>query len=174
MKWKMEHCGDEAAKRRSDRGLKATVAVPFVPASLRRSVVSSLRIPAKRRGAAIIEAALVLGILLSLSFGAAEAGYYLWIKHGMEGAAREGVRAAITANATNTDVDNAIYGATDAIGLPRTAITPVLTPANVQDAPEGTAVKVQVQCNWKAVGIHPLNLFGDTVGGTAVMRKEGT
>jgi Flp pilus assembly protein TadG len=170
MNWKTKMYGDEATKGRSDEGPKATAVMP----SLRRSALSSLRIASKRRGAAIIEAALVMSILFYLSFGAAETGYYLWIKHGMEGAAREGARAAITANATNADVDSAVYGATDAIGLPRSAITPVITPGNVQDAPEGTAIKVQVQCDWKAVGIHPMNLFGDTVAGTAVMRKEGT
>ncbi len=136
----------------------------------------------RRRGAAIIEAALVMLILFYMSFGAAEAGYYLWIKHGMEGAAREGARAAITANARQQDVIDAIYGATDAIGLPRNEITYKITLGStsggaigdVSQVAQGKGICVQVICNWKDVGIHPMNLFGDTATGTAVMRKEGS
>ena len=45
-----------------------------------------------RRGGAILEAALVLPILLALSFGMVEYGYYFFVKHTLQGAARDGAR----------------------------------------------------------------------------------
>jgi Flp pilus assembly protein TadG len=144
---------------------------------------SSLRpFSAKRRGAAILETALVMVILIYMSFGAAETGYFLWVKHSMEGAAREGARAAITANATQQDVTDAIYQATDAVGIARKDISYSITVGSaagaavgdVSTVPEGTGICVQVICNWKDVGIHPMNFFGDTATGAAVMRKEGS
>ena len=61
-----------------------------------------------RRGNAIIEAALVVPILLSLAFGTVEFGYYFFVRNNLQGAAREGARAAILASATNTDVTSAV------------------------------------------------------------------
>ena len=55
-----------------------------------------------RRGNAVLETALVLPILLALSFGLVEFGYFFYVKHNMQGAAREGARVAITPSATPT------------------------------------------------------------------------
>ena len=44
----------------------------------------------RRRGSAVLDAALVFPILLSLTFGAIEYGYYFFVKNTLQGAAREG------------------------------------------------------------------------------------
>lgn len=138
----------------------------------RSGKLSNLPRRLKRRGAAVVEAALVLGILLSLSLGGAEAGSYLWVKHAVEGAAWCGARAAINANATNADVQAAINTSLQNTGL-QNYITYTVTPA-ASAAPVGTSVTVTVSYDWQSGGFHFLNLFGSTATGTAVMRKEGT
>src|SRR4051812_13398788 len=53
-----------------------------------------------RRGNAVMEMALVLPILLALSFGTVEFGYFFYVKHTLQGAARDGARQAILPSAT--------------------------------------------------------------------------
>src|SRR5690349_10293272 len=51
----------------------------------------------RRRGSEVLEAALVFPILLALAFGTVEFGYYFYVEHNLESAAREGARAAVPA-----------------------------------------------------------------------------
>lgn len=133
-----------------------------------------------RRGNAVLDAALVLPILLSLTFGTVEYGYYFFMKHSLEGAAREGARAAIVpSTVSNTTVTTAVANALNAAGLNSStttldakytlSISPAVTSAS------GTAITVTLSASWGTVGIRPLGLIGSgkTVTGTAVMRKEG-
>jgi Flp pilus assembly protein TadG len=127
-----------------------------------------------RRGNAVLEAALVLPILLYLAFGTVEFGYFFYVKNNVQGAAREGVRAAIPPGATNTDVANAVSAQMTAAGLQSSGYTITTTPANVSGLTPGTTVTVQVQCTWGTVGLRPLQLISTSklVRGQAVMRKE--
>jgi Flp pilus assembly protein TadG len=127
-----------------------------------------------RRGNAVIEAALVLPILLYLAFGTVEFGYFFYVKNNLQGAAREGVRAAIPPGATNTDVNTAISSQMTAAGLQASGYTVTTTPANISGLSPGSNVTVNVQCTWGTVGLRPLQLIssGKIVKGQAVMRKE--
>jgi Flp pilus assembly protein TadG len=130
-----------------------------------------------RRGSAVLEAALVLPILLSLTFGTVEYGYFFYVKHTLQGAAREGARAAITPTATNTDVTTAITNSMSAAGLNGSGYTTQIIPSNVNALTAGTAITVNVTCTWGTVGngFRPLGLIGAAkqVRGSTVMRKEG-
>ncbi len=127
-----------------------------------------------RRGNAVLEAALVLPILLYLAFGTVEFGYFFYVKNNVQGAAREGVRAAIPPGATNTDVNTAVLNQMTAAGLQASGYTITTTPSNVSGLAAGTAVTVNVQCTWGVVGLRPLQLISTSkiVKGQAVMRKE--
>src|ERR1700744_118139 len=59
------------------------------------AINSSSKSSGRRRGSAILDAALVFPILLSLTFGTIEYGYFFFVKHTLQGAAREGCRAGI-------------------------------------------------------------------------------
>jgi Flp pilus assembly protein TadG len=135
-----------------------------------------LRHRTARRGNAILEAALVLPILLYLAFGTVEFGYYFYVKNQLQGAAREGVRAAITASAANSDVTSAVSASMSAYGLSGSGYTVSISPSNVAGLTEGTAITVTVQCSWgsAASGVRPLGLISTNkqVKGVAVMRKE--
>ena len=134
-----------------------------------------------RRGGAVVELALTMGVLVSLTFGMVEFGYYFYTKNTLEGAAREGARAAIVSGATNTDVTTAVDAAMSAAGVPSSKYTTAVqdTSGNaltVSSTTSGTAVVVKVTATWSTIGagFRPMNYIGGTktVLASAVMRKE--
>jgi len=129
------------------------------------------------RGSAVLDAALVFPILLSLTFGTVEYGYYFYVKHSLQGAAREGARAAITPTAAQSDVTTAVTNALTAAGLQNSGYVTSTSPASVGSLTAGTSITVTVTCTWGTVGagLRPLGLIGSTkqVKGITVMRKEG-
>jgi Flp pilus assembly protein TadG len=125
-------------------------------------------------GNAVLEAALVIPVLSSLAFGTIEFGHFFFVKHTVEGAAREGARAAIVSTAVNADVTTAVGNVMTAAGFASSKYTLTLSPTNISGMAAGSNVTVTVQCTWGTVGIRPLGLMPTTktVTGTAVMRRE--
>lgn len=136
----------------------------------------------RRRGGAILEAALVLPILLALAFGMIEFGYFFFVKHTLQGAAREGARVGIVPSGTNAAVNSAVTTAMRAAGLDGTGYQIEIKHGssdanlNVATAEAQTPVKVVVRCDWSAIdgGLRPLGLISDgaQVTGVTVMMKE--
>lgn len=158
------------------------------PVAVDRSKACCSRPPRRgwRRGSAVIEGAFVLIALLSLSFGTIEFGYFFFVKHTVQGAAREGARAAIPANATTSDVTTAIANAMNAAGLSQSKSKYVIcistsasavppTQMNVSSIAEGQPIYVTVQCKWSDVGLG-LGIISKSkvLSGVTVMRKEGS
>jgi Flp pilus assembly protein TadG len=138
----------------------------------------------RRIGAAVLETVLIMPVLLYLAFGVVEFGYYFYVKHAVEGAAREGCRAFIVTGATLTDVSNAVSNSMSAAQLSGSGYTIVtkdgsttLTNGNYTSAIAGDTITVTVSCTWgtAGAGYRPWGLIGvsKSVIGTAVMRKEG-
>ena len=142
----------------------------------------------RRRGSAVLDAALVFPILLSLTFGAIEYGYYFFVKNTLQGAAREGCRAGIVLNNVNSDVTTAVAGYLRAAGLNSSSTTldskftltieaPLGTTTNVNTLAAGSALYITIQGSWGTLGqgFRPMALIGSskTVSGISVMRKEG-
>jgi Flp pilus assembly protein TadG len=134
----------------------------------------------RRHGNAVLDAALVLPILLSLTFGTVEYGYFFFVKHSLQGAAREGCRTAIIPTADNTQVTKAVAASLKAAGLNASdttldkKFTLTTTPADVNGLTTGTSVTVQLDTTWGQVGVRPLGLIGTAkvVRGITVMRRE--
>ncbi len=131
-------------------------------------------------GGSVLEAAIIVPILVSLAFGMAEFSYFFFVKHTLEGAAREGARNAITPTATNTTATAAATAALSAAGGSGWGATIAITNTsgsaiNVSGLAAGTAIEVQLTCTWSTVGVHPLGIIPGSklVVGTCVMRKEG-
>src|SRR4051794_16751579 len=80
----------------------------------------------RRFGGAVLETILVLPVLLYMAFGIVEFGYYFYVKHPCEGAARDGCRAFITAGATLTDVQTQVDAAMQAASLSGSGYTIVV------------------------------------------------
>src|SRR3954453_12564199 len=113
----------------------------------------------RRRGSAVLEAAVVFPILLSLTFGAIEYGYYFFVKNTLQGAAREGCRSGIVLNNDNTDVTNSVAGYLKAAGLNSSATvldskftlkieSPLGTTTNCNTLAAGSALYITVQGSW--------------------------
>jgi len=136
----------------------------------------------RRRGGAILEAALVLPIILGLCFGMVEFGYYFFVKHTLQAAARDGARMGIVPSGTNAKVTTTVATAMKAAGFDdgtyQVDIMHAETDANlnVGTAAAQTPVKVVVKCDWSSIsaGLRPLGLIDETkqVKGTTVMLKE--
>lgn len=130
---------------------------------------------------ATIEMVLALGILLNLTFGTIEFGHFFFVKNTLQGAAREGARAAISAAATNTEVTTAVNASLTAAGFNTASYTIQIrnstdtADVNVATQPAGAGILVRVSGSWGTVGLRPLGLISSTkiVRGAAVMRKEG-
>ncbi|MEO6435775.1 MAG: TadE family protein [Tepidisphaeraceae bacterium] len=70
-----------------------------------------------RRGSEILEAALVFPLLLVMAFGTIEFGYYFYLEHNFQAAAREGARARIPVGATDDEIMPAIERIMSASGI---------------------------------------------------------
>lgn len=114
-----------------------------------------------RRGGATLEAALVLPLLLMLAFGVVEYGYFFYVQHTMQGAARTGARAAIVPGSTAAQVNSAIDSAMSAAGFASNKYTKSF---NGPAVTAGTSITVTVQGTWGTIGVHPLP---ETLGGIA-------
>jgi Flp pilus assembly protein TadG len=119
--------------------------------------------------------ALVTPLLLMLAFGVVEYGYFFYVQHTLQGAARSGARAAVIPGATAASVDAAIDNAMGAAGFGTSDYTKSYTSPGVS---AGTQITVTVQGTWSAIGIQALpdamGGIGDgkQVSGVVVMMKE--
>jgi hypothetical protein len=143
----------------------------------------------RRLGAEVLEAALVMPILLAMGFGTVEFGYYFYTEHNLEGAAREGARAAIPAQFGDTidsvdtaarldKVEDAVDRVMGASGYQPSEYDIV---ANWIDSGSGPTmskyISVSVELHWQDVspGLRPMQMIKpehDLVKGNATMRLE--
>lgn len=143
------------------------------------------RLKSVRRGGSIIEAVLVFPILLWITFGAVEFGHFFYMKHTLQGAAREGARAAAVPGSTNTDVTAAVNAAMNAAGVASNKYTTkVRNSTDTADltinssTPAGTGILVKVEAVWSDIGLRPSPFMSfipsnKVVRGQTTMRKEG-
>ena len=125
-----------------------------------------------RRGAALVEMALVLPILLLLTFAVIEYGWLTFRASQVNQAARHGARIAVRPAATAEEVEDAVATIMDGAGL--TDYTLTITP-NDTATEVGDPVTVVV-----SVDYGPISLTGaafvptpETIVGNVTMAKEG-
>jgi Flp pilus assembly protein TadG len=144
----------------------------------RRSVVHHCR-----SGGAVLEMALVLPILVMLTFGISEYGYFFFLKNTFQGAAQAGVRAAVPYSSTNANVVGTTGVVTEmltAAGISSSNYTVTISPANVSGLSAGTNITVTITATWGTVGVAILGTsYGaipstKTIKGVAVMQKESS
>ena len=145
--------------------------------------------PRFRSGNAVLDMALVMPILIGLTFGAVEYGFALYIKHSLQAAAREGARVAVVSGATATDVQTAVDSSMLAAGFAQAKYT---RPPTIEYSTNGTtwssswasavagnSIRVTVSTTWGTAGCKVLpNYLGGipltkTLSGATTMRKEG-
>src|SRR5439155_27162741 len=123
----------------------------------------------RRRGSEVLELALLFLPLLWLTFGAIDFGYYFYLEHNLQGAAREGARAGIVYYATDADVQAAVDKIMTNAGFTDNTKYTVTSNASVA---AGADVTVAVEMPYTALGVPPARVSANKVKGTATMRKE--
>ena len=133
-----------------------------------------------RSGGAVLEMCLALPVLVMLSFGIVDYGYFLYVKNTLQGAAEAGARAAVAPSATNTSVTTIIASSLSAAGLQNSGYTVAFSPSDISTAAAGSAVTVTVNLKWGNVSMNTLSAgYGGIsstkqIVGAAVMMKESS
>jgi Flp pilus assembly protein TadG len=130
----------------------------------------------RRRGSEVLEAALVLPILLALAFGTVEFGYYFYVEHNLESAAREGARAAVPAGLDVSSRADEVESAVDRV-MTASGYQTSDYEIEVSYPPSSSYIEVKVKMHWSEVneGLKPMRMIkpkDDLVEGTATMRLE--
>jgi Flp pilus assembly protein TadG len=140
---------------------------------IRRNQVG--KISHKRRGSEILELAFLMLPLLWLTFGAIaiDYGFYFYMEHNLQGAAREGVRAGVPASVTDpvAAAKDGVQKIMSNAGFKNpTQYTVTVSNTTVGSA---TAMTVTVEMPYTAIGIPPARVPATKVKGTATMIFEG-
>src|SRR5262249_47169801 len=120
-----------------------------------------------RRGAVLVEAALILPLMLLTSFCVLEFGYYYFMTHNFKAAAQAGVRVWVRAGtAASTDVDTAISGVLSPVGITSGEYTATYkvngATAAVNTAVKGDTIEVDLEADWggaSGIGLRPIGLI---------------
>jgi Flp pilus assembly protein TadG len=125
-----------------------------------------------RRGAAVVEFAVVAPVFFLFVFGMIEFGRMVMVQQILTNAAREGARVAILPGATTAQVNTTVntYLTAGAISGASTTVNP--NPPS--SATYGSAVTVTVSVPFKSVSWTPAPFFlgGTTLQAQSVMRTE--
>ena len=125
----------------------------------------------QRRGAAIVEFAVVLPLLLTLLFGIIDFGWVFLVRQTLTNAAREGARVAVLRTSTVDDVGTRV----------RQVMAPLGYAEGAQWNYTAAAIDADVQQITVTIGIDDISLTGGfilgggyDITGTCSMRKEGS
>ncbi len=127
-----------------------------------------------RRGAAIVEFAVVAPVLFLLVFGMIEYGRLVMVQQMLTNASREGARLGVLDGTTTTDVENTVNSYLTSAAVSGATVT--VTPDPPSSAGYGEAVTVTVTVPFDQVSWLPSPIFlgGTTLTATTVMRRETT
>jgi Flp pilus assembly protein TadG len=125
-----------------------------------------------RRGAAVVEFAVVAPIFFLLVFGMIEYGRLVMVQQIITNASREGARIGVLDGSTTQDVTDAVE--TQLTNATINGATVTVTPNPPSSAGFGEPVTVSVSIPFTQVSWLPTPMFlgGTTISATTVMRRE--
>ncbi len=125
-----------------------------------------------RRGAALVEMAIVIPVLCLLTLGLMEYGWVFLKVSQINMAARQGVRTAVRPGATEDDVTAAVQAMMTQAGIASSDYT--MTHTDI-DVAVGQPVTVQVSVDYSKLTLTGTSLvpMPDQIQGRATMSKEG-
>jgi Flp pilus assembly protein TadG len=128
--------------------------------------------PARRRGAAVTEFAIVAPVFFMMVIGFIELGRALMVQQVLVNASRVGARQASTTGATTAQVQTAVQNYTAAVAVPGVTVSVSPNPAT---AIAGTTISVTTTVAFNNVSWMPSPWFlgGKTLTASSKMRKEG-
>ncbi|MCG8583239.1 MAG: pilus assembly protein [Pirellulales bacterium] len=128
-----------------------------------------------RRGAAVVEFAIVLPIFFLMVFGMIEFGRMVMVRQVLTNASREGARIGVLDGATTAEVETAVEAYLTNASIPHTPGTVVtVTPDPPSSAGYGESVTVTATVAFDDVSWlpSPMYLGSTNVTSTTVMRRE--
>lgn len=125
-----------------------------------------------RRGAAVVEFAVVAPLMIMMTVGMMEVGRLVMVKQIMVNASREGARQSVLPGSTNASV--ASYVTQQLQGSSINGATVTITPSNLSAAKAGTSVTVSIAVSSKSISWLPKPMFSlnETIEAATTMRKE--
>jgi Flp pilus assembly protein TadG len=125
-----------------------------------------------RRGAAVVEFAVVSPVFFLLVFGMIEYGRMVMVQQLLTNAAREGARVGVLDNSTSSDVTTAVNSYLTAARINNATIT--CNPTSPSSAGYGQPVTVTVSVPFSQVSWLPSPMFlgGTTMTAQSAMRRE--
>jgi Flp pilus assembly protein TadG len=126
----------------------------------------------ERRGAAVVEFAIVAPVFFLLVIGLVEFGRALMVQQVLTNASRVGARTAIGLNATTTQVVNAATEYASGASVSGVSVNVNPSPAAAET---GQPITVTVSIDYQNVSWLPAPWFisDTTLSATSIMRKEG-
>jgi hypothetical protein len=109
--------------------------------------------PIGRAGASLVEFALISPVLFFCFFILVEAAHYMMVLHGLEDAAREGCRVAVTLGATQQEVDTAVANRLRTYGI--TGYTAVTQPSPPTSAEQFDPISVTISVPYREIALLP-------------------
>ena len=140
----------------------------------------------RTRGAAVVEAAIVLPVVVLLTFGIIELGWYVNNLHILHNAARQGARAAVHWENSNAEVELAVITSlNNAVDVAPNAITVRISKLNdlgdeeyqvqnLNENEEGEAIRVTATVAYAAMGpiSNMLGLASESLTSSATMQRR--
>lgn len=125
-----------------------------------------------RRGAAVVEFALISPVFFLLIFGMVEYGRMVMVQQILTNAAREGARMGVLDGATTAEVQNSVN--TYLTGASISGATTTVSPNPPSSAAYGAPVTVTITIPFTAVSWLPAPMYlgGRTLTASSVMRRE--
>jgi len=125
-----------------------------------------------RRGAAVVELAIVAPIFLLMLVGIIELGRALMVQQVIINASRVGARQAIIPGAGQADVEAAVEAYASSVAVPGVTVTVTPSPSG---ASAGDMITVTTSVDFANVSwlASPWFLGGATLNASSEMRKEG-
>lgn len=126
----------------------------------------------KRKGATLVEFAIVAPVLFLLIFGLFEMGRVVMVEQLMTNAAREGARRGILESSTNAGVQQTVEDYLTSVSISDATVT--VTPADLNTVGFGDPVVVKVSVPFEKVSWIPTPWIfsGLTLSGQSSMRGE--
>ena len=128
-----------------------------------------------RRGAAVVEFALLAPLLMTVFLGMVEMSRVMMVEQVLNNAAREGARTSVLAGSTTSDVRTEVSHYMTNSGVPLTDPTNQISVSpDPTSATAGTSITVSVNVPYSTVSWLPISLFmgNRTLSASVVMRKE--
>lgn len=124
-----------------------------------------------RRGAAVVELAVCLPVLLLIGLGSIQAASMLFLRQALVQSAYEAAKVAVRNNGNVSDAIAAAERVSAGRRIRKLQIR--FSPSNVASVPKGQMIQVVVSAPAKGNSLIPFDIFRNrTVSGTATMVKE--